>query len=268
MPVPWLVPAIITAVSSIASGIQQHRQNKQNRELAKFQADADSKFLDKQNAYNTPASQMQRFQDAGLNPNLIYGQGNPGNQATAQQYPKIESSRIPSLAEGLPLYNQTRMVDAQVQAQNANTIRTGVLTDLAKVQKEVLEKNPLLDAGGFNAIIESLKASASMKTSDSAIRKEYADWYTGEKSMQVQDKDGNYVPIDAPAGVHMLQKQLELLDQRFRLGTLDSKVKAEIINGKEFQNALLEVQKQWMTNADITPQHIYQFIMMLLMKIK
>lgn len=28
------------------------------------------------NAYNTPAAQMQRYQDAGLNPNLIYGQQN------------------------------------------------------------------------------------------------------------------------------------------------------------------------------------------------
>lgn len=28
------------------------------------------------NEYNTPAAQMQRYQDAGLNPNLIYGQSN------------------------------------------------------------------------------------------------------------------------------------------------------------------------------------------------
>ena len=29
-----------------------------------------------QNEYNTPAAQMQRYIDAGLNPNLIYGQSN------------------------------------------------------------------------------------------------------------------------------------------------------------------------------------------------
>ena len=28
-----------------------------------------------QNEYNTPANQMKRLQDAGLNPNLIYGSG-------------------------------------------------------------------------------------------------------------------------------------------------------------------------------------------------
>lgn len=34
-----------------------------------------------QNEYNAPSAQMQRFRDAGLNPNLIYSQGNPGNAA-------------------------------------------------------------------------------------------------------------------------------------------------------------------------------------------
>jgi len=38
-------------------------------------------FWNMNNAYNTPAAQMGRFKDAGLNPNLIYGQGNSGNSA-------------------------------------------------------------------------------------------------------------------------------------------------------------------------------------------
>jgi hypothetical protein len=32
----------------------------------------------RQNEYNTPEAQMQRFKQAGLNPNLIYGQSNEG----------------------------------------------------------------------------------------------------------------------------------------------------------------------------------------------
>ena len=31
------------------------------------------------NEYNTPLAQMQRLKDAGLNPNLMYGQGTTGN---------------------------------------------------------------------------------------------------------------------------------------------------------------------------------------------
>lgn len=33
--------------------------------------------------YNTPKNQMARYQAAGLNPNLIYSQGNPGNMTSS-----------------------------------------------------------------------------------------------------------------------------------------------------------------------------------------
>lgn len=36
-----------------------------------------------QNRYNTPAAQMARFAEAGLNPMLVYQQGNPGNASSA-----------------------------------------------------------------------------------------------------------------------------------------------------------------------------------------
>lgn len=39
-----------------------------------------------QNQYNSPEQQMQRFGAAGLNPHLIYGQGNPGNAADPPKY--------------------------------------------------------------------------------------------------------------------------------------------------------------------------------------
>lgn len=39
---------------------------------------------ERENAYNSPAAQMQRFKEAGLNPHLIYGQSNTGGSiATA-----------------------------------------------------------------------------------------------------------------------------------------------------------------------------------------
>lgn len=39
-----------------------------------------------QNAYNSPAEQMKRFGAAGLNPHLIYSQGNPGNNSSIPNY--------------------------------------------------------------------------------------------------------------------------------------------------------------------------------------
>lgn len=59
------------------------RQNRKSRIFAKSMYDRQYKdslaFWNMQNEYNTPEAQMQRFKNAGLNPNLIYGQGNSGN---------------------------------------------------------------------------------------------------------------------------------------------------------------------------------------------
>lgn len=43
------------------------------------------KLWNMNNEYNSPASQMARFKEAGLNPNLIYQQGTPGNSGSPAQ---------------------------------------------------------------------------------------------------------------------------------------------------------------------------------------
>lgn len=83
------------AVSGLASGIASifttKATNKANMELAKYQNEANYKLWQEQNAYNTPAAQMQRYKDAGLNPLLIYGQGNSGNAGPA---PRVETPTV------------------------------------------------------------------------------------------------------------------------------------------------------------------------------
>ena len=58
--------------SLINTGVNAWMQNKTNEYNTQQQWD----MWNANNAYNTPAAQMQRFKDAGLNPNLIYGQQN------------------------------------------------------------------------------------------------------------------------------------------------------------------------------------------------
>lgn len=58
---------------------QTELQNRKNLELANYQYQQQKEMFNLSNAYNSPTAQMQRFKDAGLNPNLIYGQGSPGN---------------------------------------------------------------------------------------------------------------------------------------------------------------------------------------------
>ena len=94
-----LIPVIIVSqiVQSMARTAQRVRdadtQRKnvdmtiaENKKLAELGYKRDQEQLKYQNEYNSPANQMKRFTDAGLNKNLIYTQGNPGNQSSIARY--------------------------------------------------------------------------------------------------------------------------------------------------------------------------------------
>lgn len=261
-------PYIQTGLNYLIQKDAAKRQAKENMKLAVYQNEANSRFIQSQNEYNSPQNQMARFKAAGLNPNLIYGQGNPGNQSSPQQAADVGRTDYQSMARDvLPNLLNSRMQQAQIQATNAKVAQAQAQTALTNLQAQVTAANPLLNKVGFDAIIESLKSSAEIKASESKISSQRADWMTSKEWRERKDKDGNIVMDNTSAGWLMMERQLSLLDQKFNLGTQDAAIKAEVINSKEFQNDLLEIQRNWMKNADITPQHILQFIQMLLMQI-
>lgn len=57
-----------------------------NHKLAQYQHQQNLEMWELQNQYNSPKAQMQRYQDAGLNPNLLYGNISSGNSSSIPQY--------------------------------------------------------------------------------------------------------------------------------------------------------------------------------------
>jgi len=247
----WVVPAI-AAVAGIASQIIQNRQNKK---IADRQNELNTKFQDKQNEYNTPQNQMLRFQDAGLNPNLIYGQGNAGNQSSPQQAEQRQPVDWSKAVQAIPLINQTKMVDSQVQANNAKTLQALAATELNKIQQQVAKRNPLMDDSYLTSLVDSMRSSAQIKASEAAI-----------KAQEARFKLGDGESVEYSNGYHKMELELQMLYKRYDLASQDQAIKAAILKSKEFQNDILEVQKKFMTDAEITPQHILTFIQLLLMK--
>lgn len=81
-----ILPDITIRTWSDAYGTTSESQkNVQQAALAQYQNAYDYMMWEKQNAYNSPATQMQRFREAGLNPNLAYQMGNPGNASSAPE---------------------------------------------------------------------------------------------------------------------------------------------------------------------------------------
>lgn len=254
----WLIPAAMTAGSmGLQALLGNHAANKQQRNnmaLAKFQADANMQYLREQLRYDSPVEQMKRFKQAGLNPHLVYGQGSPGNQNAPMRYPDIKPADFQSsanqIASMLPLANQTALTRAQVNATNAKTDQTYAVTAVNKLQAQVLARNPALNDSAYKAIIDGLVSTAQIKASQAGITGNLAEWQ----------------PVLSQQAAVKVQREIELLDQRFNLGKLDGDIKTQVLKSKEFQNAILEVQKKFMADGDLTPQHIFQFITMLLTK--
>lgn len=70
----------------------------------------------RQNAYNTPKNQMLRFKQAGLNPNLIYGQGTAGNASELPKYEQVQTKfdyNVPNFTGVISAYQDVKLKQAQ-----------------------------------------------------------------------------------------------------------------------------------------------------------
>lgn len=127
-----LLATAAAAGTSIINNLFQRRNSRNdariNRQFEREQSDLkwqrDIQMVDKMNLYNSPEMQMQRFKDAGLNPNLIYGQGTPGNQSSpvAYQAPKYhQKTKAMELPNIMNQYLDLKMRSAQVDNLERDT---------------------------------------------------------------------------------------------------------------------------------------------------
>ena len=136
--------AIIGGLGALGSSLigmsSQRKANIQNMELAKYQNNWQTaenerayarnlEMWNMQNAYNAPTAQMSRLRQAGLNPNLVYGNGVTGNSAgSAPQYEpaKIQRAHMEpyrgwnlGLSDAASMYMAARQNKAQVENMEA-----------------------------------------------------------------------------------------------------------------------------------------------------
>ena len=152
-----------------------------------------------ENEYNSPAAQMQRYQEAGLNPNLIYGQSNESGNvntpaAQAAQLSDTESqlaahSNISTayLADavnnGINQYQMTQEQLARVEGLNAQTTLTKAEAD--KVAQDA-EYQKTMQTYGKQEAIERIRAMQLANDKEEYFKNQDV-W-----SLQVQQLFGNF----------------------------------------------------------------------------
>lgn len=150
-----------SAINYAASGDTNKRTLKYNREMYDKQRKDALIDRDYANSYNSPSSVMERYKAAGLNPNLIYGNGTNAESAPVRassapswnpQAPRVDLDASSAIAA----YNDTRMKTAQVNqlksaleqqelqkmltaAQTGKTIADTDLTKLTTDQKKMMQ---------------------------------------------------------------------------------------------------------------------------------
>lgn len=131
----WL-PSLISAAGSVIGNAlgwgSQSSANKANMELAKYRYEKDLEMWNRQNAYNTPAAQMQRYAAAGINPNTVVSQGSNGNASSAPSFeaPEIKpytdygdlgaGTVANTILRKFEIDNQTKATDSQTALNSAN----------------------------------------------------------------------------------------------------------------------------------------------------
>lgn len=157
MPITEAGAAVIGAGAALfgqgANVYAQGKMNKKTREWNERQywrTRADSLAdWNRQNEYNSPAAQMARFKEAGLNPNLIYGQQNTADAVRSSETPSW-NPRAPEInLDATSILNQyfdTQLKNAQIDNFNeaiktAQQQQANIAADTAnKVQQNTTNK--------------------------------------------------------------------------------------------------------------------------------
>lgn len=255
------MPFIGAGLNFAANMYGASKQAGYNKELAAFQHEKNMELLKYQLEYNTPKSQMARFAEAGLNPNLIYGQGSPGNMESAPRYPDIQAANYQSAYADIGLKAaQARLLDSQADLNDQKLLETQAKTDVAKSQvtlnqakEEVTRANPFLDKTFTQAFVNRMEQLASQ--AESKARLDYYQANVGEVGT-----DGSY-------GERKIRLELQQLEQKYKLSEQDLKIKAEIFQSQQFQNDLKEIEVKFMKDGTMTSQHWIDFAKLLLSRI-
>lgn len=145
-PLVAALPAIIAAAGTVTSAVMNKKSIDKNNALQQ-------QLVDKANAYNTPGAQVGRFNQAGLNPYMMLGQINSGNQQSfASTQPTDYSSAVngatgaaSALIQGLTAQSEIAKNEADTRNVNADTTTKTIrnVTELernkAELQKQLAE---------------------------------------------------------------------------------------------------------------------------------
>lgn len=262
-----VAPGVIAATQAITRGgpRRQYKWNKRaaedtnrmNRENAIWALEENKKIQNEQRVYDSPENQMSRYKAAGLNPHLIYGGGSGSSGGT---FPissgGIAPSRIDAPSASYPdvagSFLQAGASLAGTQLAQQRVEESESRSALIDIQVDIAKTNPMLDPAVYKSLVASMTAVADAKASEAKTA-----WMLRESTT-----DSGWERYTL--GAKKMEAEVEALTQKLGLNTADLRIRNQIFESKEFENAIKEVQMKWIKDGELTSQHIWQGLMIIL----
>ncbi len=201
-----------------------------NLNLAKTQNQWNIEQWNRENTYNSPSAQMARFRDAGLNPDLMYGQENLS--ASSPQLTSGDGSTPTDLSN---LANKSTIGD--IMAQSAQNRLVNAQAKLAESQADKTDK----ETEGQGYTNEILKSDAKFRD---ALNSGQID--LNNMSLKVSDKDIEL----SDAQISTLRKQLDVMDANIgQINASVDEIRARISNMTQ-QQAINWLELQLKSNLN------------------
>lgn len=214
MPLP-LVP-LIAAGASLAGNLigNNSRKNAQKRADKYNQAQ-----WRRENEYNSPTAQMSRLREAGLNPNLVYGQSVSGATGQAGPAPQSKAHEIDN-----PLQDIQKFADVTQTQPQINNLRT---------QNTVMEQEAILKA----AQTAKLGTDNAKGKFDLGLAKELRDTSMQAAKANLRHMEAQSIQKELDNSVKSQSKKAIIKDLYYK-----AEMSAESLKGEKLLNNLRQLE--------------------------
>lgn len=203
------------------------KTNQMNYQMWQEQKDYDYQKWKEELAYNTPAAQRKRFEEAGINPNLAIAQmsgGNAESAATSGNRPDAIAAQMQNPAEEVSQYSQNLQ---NIAGGFNNMSRTFQQNQLDAAQTRAVSVDADIQSIERNYRAAQLEATINKLVKDGQLSEEQAknlrvDTFINSQSADSQIKQKQFEAANA-------EKQGKVLDSVAELN-LTNKVQAQIQN--------------------------------------
>lgn len=232
-----------------------YKANEMNRHNQEWLLEQNRRLQAEQREYDSPSAQRARFKAAGINPNIAFG-GSGGSAGSA--FP-IDAGSVPGVNVQPPnaawpdlggAWLRAGQVQAQTELTQQRTQESETNQALKEVMIDIAKTNPMLHPELAGWVATAMQETARLKTMEAR------SWLA-----RPEDVQGENINV-----YRKVQSEVDAMVQRLGLNATDQLIKNKIFESKEFGNAILQIQKKWLEDGDMSPEHIRQGFMLILTK--